>query len=300
MKWLRRLGIVVGVLVLVVALGGAGVYAMTESRRTTTYTVPTETPLAAAADSAALARGERIATVLTGCNDCHRPDFGGGVVIDDPAVGTVHAANLTTGKGGVLAKYDDATLERAIRHGIGHDGRNLMVMPSKEYQHLADDDVAALIAYIRKQAPVDREHPPVRIGPVIRVMWAAGKVYPADAAVIRHDEKHLATAPRGNSEEVGRYLAANGCSGCHGTGYSGGPIPGAPPDWKPAANLTPTGIGRYSLADFTRILREGKRPDGTAVDTLMKVSTTKKLSDEEIESLYRFLRTLPPTPYGNR
>jgi mono/diheme cytochrome c family protein len=216
MKWIRRLGIVLGVLVLVVVVGAASVYAMTQNKLGKNYNVPVEPKLAVAADSLALSRGEHVATALAKCVDCHGADLGGGPVIDDPAVGHVEATNLTAGKGGVLSAYDDVTLERAIRHGVGSDGRNLLVMPSKEYHNLSDDDVAALIAYIRSRPSVDRTHGPAKIGPVIRVMWAAGKVDPTGAAVIHHETPHAKSTPTGNTEVAGQYIAANGCSGCHG------------------------------------------------------------------------------------
>ena len=300
MIWIRRIGVVLGVLVVVVALGAASVYAMSQSKLTAKYAVPDESPLTAPADPAVLARGEHVARAIGKCVECHATDLGGGTVIDAPPIGHVEATNLTTGKGGVLALYDDAALERAIRHGVGHDGRNLLIMPSDEYHNLSDEDVAAVIAYIRAQPPVDREHRAASVGPVIRVLWAAGKAYPATAERIAHDAPHRKSTPVGNTEEAGKYIAANGCSGCHGQTYSGGPIPGAPPEWKPAANITPTGIGAYSLADFTRLLRDGVRPSGVAVDTLMPVRATRLMTDEEIEAVYKFLRTVPPKAYGGR
>jgi len=300
MKWIRRIGIAVVVLVLVVGAGAASVYAMSESKLTTRYTVKPEASLVVAADSATLERGAHLATALVKCVDCHGDNLGGGTVIDEPPIGHVEATNLTSGKGGVLSRYNDAMLERAIRHGIGSDGRNLLIMPSRDYNHLSDADVAALIAYIRSRPPVDREHAPSSIGPVIRALWVAGKVVPANAALIAHDAPHLAASPSGNSETAGRYIAENGCAGCHGDTYAGGPIPGAPPGWKPPANLTPAGIGHYSLAAFTQVLREGKRPDGSVVDTLMPVKATKKMTDEEIESVYKYLKTVPPKAFGLR
>lgn len=300
MKWIRRIGLVVVLLLLVVGVGAASVYVMSESRLSEAYALPDEAPLAAVSDSAALARGQHLAVSIAKCVDCHGDNLGGGVVIDAPPLGHVEATNLTTGRGGVLAAYDDAALERAIRHGVAIDGRNLLIMPSRDYNHLSDEDVAALIAYLRSRPAVDQVRGRSTIGPVIRAMWVAGKAQPASSTIIAHAAPHLRVTPLGNTETAGRYIAENGCAGCHGDGYSGGAIPGTPPDWKPASNLTPTGIGHYSLADFSRILREGKRPDGTVVDTLMPVKATRHMSDEEIESVFKFLRTVPSKPFGRR
>jgi len=287
-------------LIVLGAGAAAAVYGTSERKLEARYTVTPEFAAPMVADSAVLARGEHVAKSLAKCVDCHGDDLGGGVVIDAPPIGHIEATNLTTGAGGVLAMYDDAALERAIRHGIAADGRSLLVMPSSEYNHLADDDIAALVAYIRSRPSVARTHRSSTIGPVIRAMWVAGQADPVPAAVIAHDAPHLKSAPMGNSVEAGAYIASNGCAGCHGATYSGGPIPGGPPDWKPAANITPSGIGHYSLKTFRTMLREGKRPDGTVVDTLMPVKATRQMSDEEIESVYKFLRTLPSKSFGNR
>lgn len=300
MKWLRRIGMLLIGVMIIGAGAAAAVYGMSERRLSARYTVTPESPSPAAADSVLQARGRHVAESLAKCVDCHSSDFGGGIVIDAPPVGHIEATNLTTGNGGVLAEYDDGALERAIRHGIAKDGRSLLVMPSSEYNHLADNDVAALIAYIRSRPSVNRTHAPSTIGPVLRAMWIAGKVDPMPAAVIAHDAPHLKTAPVGNSVETGMYIAQNGCAGCHGATYSGGPIPGGPPDWKPAANITPTGIGRYSLENFRTILREGKRPDGSVVDSMMPVKATRQMTDDEIEAVFKFLNKVPPKEFGNR
>lgn len=300
MPWIRRISLVLGVMVAVVALGAASVYAMSEKKLSAKYTVRPEPPLTTTADAAVLERGRHVATAIAKCVECHANDLGGGTVIDAPPIGHVEATNLTTGKGGVLSRYDDVALERAIRHGIGHDGRNLLIMPSDEYHNLSDDDVAAVIAYLRSRPAVDREHAPASVGPVIRMMWVAGKAYPAPVERIAHDAPHRRSTPVGDNAAAGEYIAANGCSGCHGQTYSGGPIPGAPPEWKPAANITPAGIGSYTPADFTRLLREGVRPSGVAVDTLMPIRATRFMTDEEINAVYKFLKTVPAKAYGGR
>ncbi len=300
MVWIRRIGVALGILVVLIAAGAATVYAVSERKLTAKYDGTPSHPLPPG-DSAMLARGEHMATAISKCEECHGTDLGGTTMIDDAMAARVDAPNLTTGKGGVLAKYDDAALERAIRHGIGADGRGLVVMPSEEFNHMSDADLAALIAYLRTRPPVDREHRPVALGPIFRALWATGKVQLTSVATIDHARPHPAVTPTGTSAETGKYLAnVGGCTGCHGPTLSGGPIPMAPPEWKPAANITPEGIGRYSLADFTKILREGQRPDGSKVAEMMPVRFTKLMSDDEIAAVYNYLRTVPPKPYGGR
>jgi hypothetical protein len=69
------------------------------------------------------------------------------------------------------------------------------------------------------------------------------------------------------------------------------------PDAPAAANLTPhaLGLGRWSETDFLTALRTGTRPDGTAIDgRSMPWRAVGQASDEELRSLWRYLRSLPP------
>ncbi|MCU0636962.1 MAG: cytochrome c [Gemmatimonadaceae bacterium] len=254
---------------------------------------------AVARDSATIARGAHLTSTYAGCVDCHGANYGGRVVIDDPAIGRLVGSNLTTGRGGVLAGYSDAALDRAIRHGLAPDGRKLRFMPSHEFRQLADADVAAIIAYLRSLPPVDSEHPATRIGPLARVLHLAGQfpLLPYDR--IDHAAPVAAAAPTGVTTEHGAYIA-NACVGCHGAGLSGGKIPGAPPAWKPASNITTAGIGSWSEDDFLRAMRTGVRPGGTTIDSLMPWRNYRHMHDDELRALYRYLRTVGPRAYGMR
>src|SRR5690606_27824630 len=117
-KWVRRTLYGVGGLVGLVVLTGAGLFASSSMKILKKYDVPlTELPIPN--DSATIARGKHLATAIGKCVDCHMADFGGSNFIDDPALGTVPASNLT--RGGVGALYTDAELIRAIRHGVKRD-----------------------------------------------------------------------------------------------------------------------------------------------------------------------------------
>jgi mono/diheme cytochrome c family protein len=182
---------------------------------------------------------------------------------------------------------------------VRRDGSSLTVMPSNEFNGMSDADLGAIVAYARSLPADEVPSVPLRVGPVIRALFVAGQVDLTPAAKIDHARPHPAAVAAEPTAAFGQYLA-QGCTGCHGAGFSGGKIPGAPPDWKPAANITPGGIGRYSAADFARVLREGRRPDGSPVDTLMPYRLTKHMTDVELSALYAYLRTVPARPYGNR
>lgn len=254
-------------------------------------------------DSAAIARGQHLATAISKCVDCHGRDFGGQVVFDALPMARVVAPNLTSGRGGIAGDRSDDDFLRAIRHGIGVGGRALVLMPAKNYWHMGDDDVGALIAFLRSVPPVDRELEPTKFGLIGRVLLIKGDLDPMfEAKDMDHTARRTAPPAADTTAEYGKYLTeVGGCTGCHGPGLSGGPIPGAPPEAKPSANLTPEGIGGWSEADFFKALREGVRPNGTAIDTtMMPIPMTKLMTDAETKAIYMYLKTVPPKAAGGR
>lgn len=290
----RVLGRVLASVVVLVLVATGTVFGLSQRMLRVSHDVP-DHPFVVHSDSITVARGQHL-TTIRGCIDCHDTDFGGKMVLDDPAIGRIGGANLTSGRaGGALTDLD---WERAVRHGVRRDGRALVFMPSEEFAGFSDEDLSAIAAYVRSLPPVSRPPLPVAMGPVLRAMAAAGVVKPS-VEEINHTAAHPASVPAEPTPAYGKYLA-QGCTGCHGTGFSGGKIPAAPPDWKPAANITPTGIGRYSLEDFTRILQTGRRPDGSAVDSLMPWKLTRHMTETEVRALYAYLRTVPPRDFGNR
>lgn len=290
-KWIFRLAASAVVLVLVAA---GAVYAVTASRMAADFEVPAHA-IAVSMDSATLARGKHLASIK-GCVECHGAGLGGNIVLDEPAIGRMSGPNLTLGGRG--RQLSDEDWERAVRHGVRRDGKPLLYMPAQEFTTLSDEDLAAIVAYARTLEPVSKVMPPSKAGPLIRVLHIAGQVQ-LPAEEIEHKNGHMATIAAEPTVTYGKYLAA-GCTGCHGNGFSGGPIPGTPPEWKPAANLTPAGIGHYTQADFTRVLRTGMRPSGVPVDSTMPWKLTKEMTDTEVAALYAYLRTVPSKPFGQR
>ncbi|MCY1382413.1 hypothetical protein D9M69_704350 [compost metagenome] len=101
--------------------------------------------------------------------------------------------------------------------------------------------------------------------------------------------------PEGVTQEHGAYVA-NMCIGCHGVGLVGGKIPGGPPDWPPAARLSPgegSVLGRYPNAEtLIAMFRSGKRPDGSAVQ-VMPFESLREMSETDLRALYLYLKALP-------
>lgn len=94
----------------------------------------------------------------------------------------------------------------------------------------------------------------------------------------------------------GAYVA-NMCLGCHGARLAGGKIPGGPPDWPPAAKLTPgtdSAMPRYPDADaFARMFKTGNRPDGTPIK-VMPFGSLGQMNDTDVRALFIYLKSLPP------
>ena len=299
MKRLRRILLWLVVTLVVLAGGGAvAVYAISERKLTRTYAVPPDR-VAVPADAAAIARGGHLYQAVGTCALCHADDGGGALYADLGAVGMIAGPNLTRGRGGLGASFTDADYVRAIRYGVRRDGTSLIVMPSEVFTHLGDEDLGALIGFIRQLPPVDRELPATKFGPMGRVLLALGKLEILVAPKTRHDAKAPSPLPA-PSVEYGRYLAhASGCHGCHGAGLSGGRVAG-PPDLPIAGNLTPSGLGAWTEADFIRAVREGRRPDGSAINEFMPWRSYGAMTDPELRALWLYLRSVPPRPTGTK
>lgn len=247
------------------------------------------------ATTGALERGAHLVSARYGCQDCHGEDFSGGVMMDAMPVGRMFGPNLTLGEGSVTREYTAADWDRAVRHGVGTDGRPL-VMPALDFQLMSDQELADIVTYIRSFPPVENEVPPISLGPVGKLLIARGAFQFSADLIPDHRTTHPARPPEAApTVEFGRHLAAT-CMGCHKTDYTGGDI-GGDPSWVPAANLTPAGpMADLTLDEFRHLLREGVRPDGTEMREPMTfvLPFAQKMTDVEIEAIYLFLRSLPP------
>lgn len=262
---------------------------------------PVIEPLNISHDSANIARGEHIAKTITMCVECHSADLGGGVMVDDPVLGRLVASNLTTGKGGVSSKYTDAQMASLIRHGIRPDSSAVVIMPSSDYQHLSDEDVAAVVAYVKSVPAVDRVLPKTELAMVGRALVVSNQLPPMAATSVPPNRPHVTTIKSEKSVEYGAYIASiGGCAACHGATLAGGKIPGSAPEDPPAANLTPKGIGHYTDAQLETLLRTGKRPDGTHLKDAMPWRFIAGMSDDEMGSVIKYLRSIPPKEFGSR
>ena len=295
---LRWAGWVFGAIFALAAIGAGVVYAASERRLRQTFDTSVDS-ITVPRDPASIARGEHLVRAVVNCTLCHGSDLGGAVYSSSPAIGTVAGPNLTRGQGGVGADYTDMDYVRAIRRGVRRDGRSLIVMPSEVFTHMSQEDLGAVVAFLNHTPPVDRDVPRSGFGPVGRALLAAGKMNILVAGKTPRLVPPV-SVPRDETAAYGKYIAdISGCHGCHGYGLSGGRVAG-PPGLPPASNLTPSGIGTWTEADFTRALREGKRPDGMPLNEFMPWKVFRGMTDAEIHALWLYLTSVPPKPFGNK
>jgi mono/diheme cytochrome c family protein len=289
-KWIRR-----GAVSLTVLVAGAGAAFITLAqmgeRKLQRHVEVAVAPVAYRSDAASVERGAYLFR-SRGCGDCHGANGGGRVVIEDGAM-LVRSPDITPG--GVAARYSEVDWVRTIRHGVKPDGTPVIIMPSEEYNRFVDADLAALVAYVRQLPPAGGGKAEVRLPMPVKALYAAGLMQDASEK-IDHTLPPAQPVAEGVTAAHGAYVA-NGCIGCHGKLFAGGKIPGAPPDWPPAAKLNPgagSALDRYrTVEQFMAMLKTGVRPDGTSVSKVMPFVSLKELSEVDVRALYLHLRSLP-------
>ena len=296
-KWI---GIVLGSLVGLLVLAFVVLYIIGSvkwSRMHGKYDVPVET-ITIPTDEASIARGEHIATLHL-CRMCHTESLNGQAV-SVPALFTFAIPNLTSGAGGVGATNTDEDWVRAIRHGVGHDDRGLVMMPARTFYYLSDEDLGALIAYLKSLPPIDNEMPKTDLGPLGRVMLALGQLPPEiepNVISIDHNAPRPVAPQPGVTVEYGKYLART-CALCHGPNFNGQTVQlDGPPILTP--NLTLGGeLGFWSEEDFIATLRTGVTPGGKQLRSEMPWKYFGQMTDDELKAVWLYLESLPALGQG--
>lgn len=269
--------------------------------------------LTASTDPAIIARGQELVFGAAHCANCHAPadksavsdstqpmPLSGGLKFEIP-LGDIFAPNLTPDKTGILYKSDGA-IARALRHGVATNGRALFdFMP---FHHTSDEDLIAIISYLRSQPPVAHEVPENNmnlLGKAIKafVLKPAGPTETVPSSVHRD-----------TSAAYGRYLANSiaNCQGCHtnrdlmtgafiGKRYAGGFTMESKTDsgtvYVTSPNLTPHKTGRitgWSQEQFINRFRRGR----IIAASHMPWEPFSKLKTEDLKAIYNYLQTLPP------
>ena len=297
--FLKWLGIFVGVILGLIILSGLMLYGLGQRRLTKTYQVEPE-QVRFPNDGESLQEGKRIFQ-YRGCEACHGEDLEGLVYLDNPAIGQVITPNLTKGTGGIGNERSDIDLIRAVRHGLGPDGTPLLFMPSTEFFYLSDQDLGRVLAYIRSKPPVDNQPEPSQLsttGFVVMNLTQEITFLPAEL-IPQNEESHKPPEP-GVTQEYGEYLALS-CPVCHGLTFSGGEIPGFPPEWPATGNLTPGNGSRlpsWGEEGFIEIIRNGEKHGRAIHPDYMPWTSYRHMSDLELRAVFSFLTSLDPKDFG--
>jgi len=282
----RRLLQVLAFLVIAPLVGFAAVYGVSEMRLRTYEAAPAfELPIPR--DSVSLARGRHIARTR-GCFGCHGQALEGRRFEEEwPWVKRAVAPNLAL----YARAHDSQTLADAIRWGVGHDGRALWSMPSYNFRHLPDEDLAALIGFLRSAVVVEQALPRPSLG------WSARW------RIARGDERHMAewaaaVPPKllGKSEDAvlvrGEQLAMTTCNECHGLDLRG--------SWQEIGVAQPdlAIVGAYSRGAFDTLMRTGTPPTGRDLGLMRVVARDRfaYFTPDEVGDLHSFLQTLSARP----
>jgi mono/diheme cytochrome c family protein len=234
-------------------------------------------PLPAIAEPAApapamTARGAHLAQ-MSGCGDCHGPNFEGRRMPDFGGRG-LWSSNLRQ----AARSLSDGEFERALRRGLAPDATSLWAMPSEDDMYMSESDVAALLAWLRSLSATGPMRPAPEWDMAARLGLLDGQIVPAVLAV-RDAPSSLDLGPR---YDGGRYLARIACSECHGTDLEGSPAHGAP-------DLDT--ISFYSRSAFFDLLRRGRGAANRRVPAMRRLSAVRFhiFADYEIMALYDYL-----------
>jgi mono/diheme cytochrome c family protein len=296
-RWIKWIVLGLGSMVVLLALVAALGYEMAERRMARKVDLEIK-PVAFTTEASALERGKYLFE-SRGCVDCHGANGAGREFVNDGKGLRLAGPNITSG--GATASYQPEDWVRTLRHGLKPGGRPVMIMPSEDYNRLTDPDLAALVAYARSLPARPGGAAVLDLPLPVRVLYGFGVIQDAADKI---DHSLAPAEPVGEAVDArhGAYVA-NMCISCHGPHLSGGRITGGPPDWPPAANITPgdgSAMGRYpSVTQFVAMLRSGKRPDGTPIK-VMPFESLAKLSDVDAQALFEFLKTVPGRAAGGR
>jgi len=260
-----------------------------------------------------IARGKYIFGATGGCG-CHTvpkgPANAGGRKYDAP-FGSVYSSNITpdikTGIGG----WTDEQIMTAIRLGRRPNGERIVpVHPYPSYNGMAEDDLKALVAFLRTVPPVNRPNTPRKISlPMFESIFL-----PAWLMTFAASETPPPAAPLSGVAR-GEYLsrAVGHCGECHtprsamtmaldNSRFLAGNPKKTGPEGQLTPNITPdkaTGLGDWTEEQIVTYLGTGTRPDGDVAGGLMgemiqgTLAGYKDLTKADLQAVGKYLKSIP-------
>lgn len=280
------------------------------SRQHLKYSAPYPN-IKASTDSSIIAKGRHIVLGPGHCVDCHstiknvdsilklgqEPTLTGGKTFDLP-FGKFYTRNLTpdveTGIGGMT----DGEIGRVLRYSVKKNGES--VLPFMPFQNMSDEDLTAVVSYLRSLKPVKNKVPDHDYN-------VLGKVIKAFLIKPMKPTEPLQTAVKEDTTATyGKHLvmAVANCNECHTKrnsigDYVGKPLAGGTKfeeEGKPtliSPNLTPHPSGRiygWTKEAFIQRFRMGK----LIPYSHMPWESFGRMTDTELKAIYNYLMTLEP------
>ena len=266
--------------------------------------------------SARLERGRYLVEGPLHCFECHsQPDYktpgapsiagtkGGGRNWTERGFPWLFSPNISPDPETGAGKWTDDMFARAIREGIGHDGRALFpLMPYRSFSHLSDEDLASVVVYVRSLAPISGKQPQTKTPFPLSLMLN----------ILPKPIKDPVPAPDLSTPVArGQYLAqVSDCEGCHtprgrmspvmaGFEFAGGNVMGQGDHTVAATNITPdpTGISYYDEALFIKVMRSG-HVGARPLSPIMPWVYLRNMSDDDLKDLFAYLQTVRPVQHA--
>ena len=226
---------------------------------------------------------------------------GAGTIFPEEALPWLVAPNITPDIETGAGTWTDEQFARAIREGIGHDGRRLFpMMPYMNFKNMSDEDLASVVAYVRSIEPVRNVVPKTMLPEVVK-----GSLPPHQPITTSVPSPDMS-----NPIERGKYLVtlAN-CASCHTPmnqqgqpithlAFAGGMLFKGPWGEVTSANITPdaSGISYYDEELFVKTLRTG-HVGARKLNSIMPWGYFRNMTDEDLKAIFAYLRTLPPVQH---
>lgn len=256
-----------------------------------------------------ITRGEYLARGILRCFHCHSPRDtslpGQPWIESKKGSGSIYfkfdtiwmvAPNITPDKETGAGNWTDDMFVRAIREGVGHDGRALEFMPFWNFANLSNEDLASVIVYVRSIPAIKNKLPQRHIS----------QKFEAELQEEARDSVGFIAQPDFSSVLArGRYYIQVGeCEGCHTGWYARNPgffaggnvIKYTKTDSVCSANLTPdiSGVGGWTDAVFAEIMRTGK---SGSLKWVMPWVAFRNVNDSDLSAILAALKTLPPVKH---
>lgn len=263
----------------------------------------------ASKDSSVIARGKHLVFGGAHCINCHNPNnpdslvrlglevpLTGGFKFAIP-LGDIYSKNITPDSATGIGRYTDAEIARALRYGVHPDGT--VVFDFMPFHNMSDEDLTAVISYLRAQKPVYNKVPDHDLNILGKVVKAF-MVKP-----VGPDGPVPATVKKDTTAAFGKYMAMSvaECNGCHTLRDMSGAFIGEPfagggkmeeggiAYYPPNLTTDPgSRIAGWSQDDFINRFRKGRIIPGSP----MPWDSYNRMDDVELKAIYQYLSSLKP------